>query len=90
MINRLVIYGGTGDLTGRFLIPALAALRRTGHLPSGSSSWRPAPQIGMTSSSVTGHPTGCSARRRDAGAAETAACCERRGTAGSTLLTTRA
>ena len=33
MIERLVIFGGTGDLTGRFLIPALAALRRTGHLP---------------------------------------------------------
>jgi glucose-6-phosphate 1-dehydrogenase len=33
VIDRLVIFGGTGDLTGRFLIPALAALRRTGHLP---------------------------------------------------------
>ena len=33
MINRLVIFGGTGDLTGRFLIPALAALRKRGRLP---------------------------------------------------------
>ncbi|HKN93085.1 MAG TPA: glucose-6-phosphate dehydrogenase [Thermoleophilaceae bacterium] len=33
MIERLVIFGGSGDLTGRFLFPALAALRARGHLP---------------------------------------------------------
>jgi glucose-6-phosphate 1-dehydrogenase len=35
VIKRLVIFGGTGDLTGRFLLPALAALRANGHLPEG-------------------------------------------------------
>ncbi|HEY2656041.1 MAG TPA: glucose-6-phosphate dehydrogenase [Solirubrobacteraceae bacterium] len=35
MIDRLVIFGGTGDLTGRYLLPALAALRARGHLPEG-------------------------------------------------------
>ncbi|MFH9609615.1 glucose-6-phosphate dehydrogenase [Streptomyces sp. NPDC017448] len=32
MINRLVVLGGTGDLTARYLLPALAALRAAGHL----------------------------------------------------------
>ena len=32
MIDRLVIFGGTGDLTGRYLLPGLAALRAQGHL----------------------------------------------------------
>jgi glucose-6-phosphate 1-dehydrogenase len=32
MIDRLVIFGGTGDLTGRYLLPGLAALRAHGHL----------------------------------------------------------
>ncbi|MGN6170019.1 MAG: glucose-6-phosphate dehydrogenase, partial [Solirubrobacteraceae bacterium] len=32
MIDRLVIFGGTGDLTGRYLLPGLAALRARGHL----------------------------------------------------------
>ena len=32
MIDRLVIFGGTGDLTGRFLLPALAALLARGDL----------------------------------------------------------
>ncbi|AXK31279.1 glucose-6-phosphate dehydrogenase [Streptomyces armeniacus] len=32
MINRLTVFGGTGDLTARFLLPALAALRAAGHL----------------------------------------------------------
>jgi glucose-6-phosphate 1-dehydrogenase len=35
VIDRLVIFGGTGDLTGRFLLPALAALRARGDLPEG-------------------------------------------------------
>jgi glucose-6-phosphate 1-dehydrogenase len=35
VIDRLVIFGGTGDLTGRYLLPALAALRARGHLPEG-------------------------------------------------------
>ncbi len=35
MIDRLVIFGGTGDLTGRYLLPALAALRARGHLSEG-------------------------------------------------------
>ncbi|MFB4263192.1 glucose-6-phosphate dehydrogenase [Nonomuraea sp. GTA35] len=32
MINRLVIFGATGDLNARYLLPALAALRAAGHL----------------------------------------------------------
>ena len=32
MIDRLVIFGGTGDLTGRYLLPGLAALLTRGHL----------------------------------------------------------
>lgn len=33
MIDRLVLFGASGDLTARFLLPALAALRDTGRLP---------------------------------------------------------
>jgi glucose-6-phosphate 1-dehydrogenase len=32
VISRLVIFGGTGDLSGRYLFPALAALQAGGHL----------------------------------------------------------
>ncbi|MEE1770179.1 glucose-6-phosphate dehydrogenase [Streptomyces sp. JV185] len=32
MINRLAVFGATGDLTARFLLPALAALQAAGHL----------------------------------------------------------
>ncbi len=32
MIDRLVVFGATGDLTGRYLLPGLAALRARGHL----------------------------------------------------------
>ncbi|MEV6987022.1 glucose-6-phosphate dehydrogenase [Sphaerisporangium sp. NPDC051017] len=32
MINRLVIFGATGDLNARYLLPALAALWTAGHL----------------------------------------------------------
>ncbi|MBV9915708.1 MAG: glucose-6-phosphate dehydrogenase [Solirubrobacterales bacterium] len=35
MIDRLVVFGGTGDLTGRYLLPGLAALRARGHLSDG-------------------------------------------------------
>ncbi len=35
MIERMVLFGATGDLAGRFLLPALAWLRATGHLPPG-------------------------------------------------------
>ena len=35
MIDRLVIFGGTGDLTGRYLLPGLAALLAGGHLSEG-------------------------------------------------------
>jgi glucose-6-phosphate 1-dehydrogenase len=37
VIDRLVIFGGTGDLTGRYLFPALAALMTRGHLSEGWS-----------------------------------------------------
>ena len=33
MIRNLVLFGATGDLAGRFLLPALAALRSAGRLP---------------------------------------------------------
>ena len=32
MIDRLVVFGGTGDLMGRYLLPGLAALRARRHL----------------------------------------------------------
>ncbi|MEL5955246.1 glucose-6-phosphate dehydrogenase [Streptomyces sp. CLV115] len=32
MIDRLAVFGATGDLTARYLLPALAALRAAGHL----------------------------------------------------------
>ena len=35
MIERLVLFGATGDLAGRFLLPALAALHAAGEIPSG-------------------------------------------------------
>ena len=35
MIERLVLLGATGDLAGRFLLPALAALHAAGELPDG-------------------------------------------------------
>jgi glucose-6-phosphate 1-dehydrogenase len=35
VIERLVIFGGTGDLTGRYLLPGLAALMARGELPEG-------------------------------------------------------
>jgi glucose-6-phosphate 1-dehydrogenase len=35
VIGRLVLLGATGDLSGRFLLPALAALRAAGRLPDG-------------------------------------------------------
>jgi glucose-6-phosphate 1-dehydrogenase len=34
-VERIVIFGATGDLTGRYLIPALARLYEAGKLPSG-------------------------------------------------------
>jgi glucose-6-phosphate 1-dehydrogenase len=35
VIRRLVVFGGTGDLMGRYLLPGLAALQTHGHLPAG-------------------------------------------------------
>jgi glucose-6-phosphate 1-dehydrogenase len=35
VIARLVVFGGTGDLMGRYLLPGLAALQARGHLPAG-------------------------------------------------------
>ena len=35
MIGRLVVFGGTGDLSGRYLFPALAALLERRYLPEG-------------------------------------------------------
>ncbi len=35
MIERLVVFGATGDLAGRFLLPALVALEAAGKLPQG-------------------------------------------------------
>jgi glucose-6-phosphate 1-dehydrogenase len=46
VIRRLAIFGATGDLAGRYLLPALAALRAAGELPgdfrlvgSGREDW---------------------------------------------------
>jgi glucose-6-phosphate 1-dehydrogenase len=33
VIRRLVLFGATGDLAGRFLVPALARLQASGHVP---------------------------------------------------------
>jgi glucose-6-phosphate 1-dehydrogenase len=35
VIERLVVFGGTGDLMGRYLLPGLAALHARGDLPAG-------------------------------------------------------
>src|SRR5215467_10423078 len=35
MIDRLVIFGATGDLSGRYLLPGIAALMAAGKLPHG-------------------------------------------------------
>ena len=35
MIKRLVIFGATGDLTARYVLPGIAALRDAGLLPEG-------------------------------------------------------
>ena len=35
MISRLAIFGATGDLTARYLLPGLAALQTAGHLGDG-------------------------------------------------------
>jgi glucose-6-phosphate 1-dehydrogenase len=35
MIERLVLFGATGDLAGRFLLPALASLQAAGRSPEG-------------------------------------------------------
>jgi glucose-6-phosphate 1-dehydrogenase len=35
MIRKLVLFGATGDLVGRYLLPALAGLHATGRLPEG-------------------------------------------------------
>jgi len=35
VIDRLVVFGGTGDLMGRYLLPGLAALHSHGKLPPG-------------------------------------------------------
>ncbi len=33
MIRTLLLFGATGDLAGRYLLPALAAMRAMGELP---------------------------------------------------------
>jgi glucose-6-phosphate 1-dehydrogenase len=33
MIRRLVLFGASGDLTARYLMPALAILHQSGQLP---------------------------------------------------------
>lgn len=35
MINRIAVFGATGDLTARYLLPALAALQAAGHIGDG-------------------------------------------------------
>ena len=37
MMKRLILFGATGDLAGRFLRPALAKLLDEGNLPDGLS-----------------------------------------------------
>jgi glucose-6-phosphate 1-dehydrogenase len=47
VIDRILIFGGAGDLAGRYLLPALAELEQAGHLPErfrivgvGRQEWR--------------------------------------------------
>src|SRR5688572_13553874 len=35
VIDRMVIFGAAGDLTARYLVPALARLHQAGQLPEG-------------------------------------------------------
>ena len=41
MITNLVLFGASGDVAGRFLLPALATLHASGRLPEGSRSSAP-------------------------------------------------
>ena len=38
MIERLLLFGATGDLAGRFLLSAVAGLHNAGELPTASRS----------------------------------------------------
>ena len=44
MISRLVLFGATGDLAGRFLLPALAALRASRRVPDDFAVLATAPE----------------------------------------------
>jgi glucose-6-phosphate 1-dehydrogenase len=44
MIERLVLFGATGDLAGRYLLPALAALQAAGRLPGGFTAIGASPE----------------------------------------------
>ncbi|MBL8951811.1 MAG: glucose-6-phosphate dehydrogenase, partial [Myxococcaceae bacterium] len=35
MISKLLLFGATGDLAGRYLLPGLAGLHAAGKLPAG-------------------------------------------------------
>jgi len=73
MIDRLAIFGATGDLTGRFLLPALAALQDAGQLPdgfelicSGRQSLSTEQYREWAISRLDEHGRGCSASARQA------------------------
>ena len=45
MIDRVIIFGATGDLTSRLLMPALAELAQEQELPAGSGARRQPPRL---------------------------------------------
>jgi hypothetical protein len=66
MIEQLLIFGATGDLAERFLLPALAQLSAAGHLPDGfhvmarrSGTGMSTPFDGMRLTSCSSTPPRC-------------------------------
>jgi glucose-6-phosphate 1-dehydrogenase len=62
VIDRLVILGGTGDLTGRYLLPGLAALVARRHLSEGFEIVAASREDWDDEQYETGPPAGYSAR----------------------------
>jgi len=72
VIARLVLFGASGDLVGRFLLPALAALKAAGALPerfevvgAARASWDDDAFQRVASEQLAEHAADVSARARD-------------------------
>ncbi|MEU3985331.1 glucose-6-phosphate dehydrogenase [Streptomyces sp. NPDC026672] len=73
MINRLTVFGATGDLTARCLLPALAALREAGHVDdrtrwtgAGREDWDTARYREWIAAQLDRHAGTCPAEVKDA------------------------